>query len=185
MKAGVLAVQGDFREHALMFAECGATPVLVRTPAELGSVACLSIPGGESTAIGRLLVRYDLVEPIRQAAADGMPIYGTCAGMIVLARTVHDGEPLLSLLDVAVRRNAYGRQSESFEADVDVRGIGVVRAVFIRAPRVEGIGPEVEVLAEHDGDPVVVRQGTLLASTFHPEIAGDARLHERLLSMTG
>lgn len=185
MKAGVLAVQGDFREHARMFAECGATPVLVRTPEELRSVACLSIPGGESTAIGRLLRRYDLLEPIREAAAGGLPIYGTCAGMIVMARTVHDGEPLLSLLDVAVRRNAYGRQSESFEADVDVRGIGVVRAVFIRAPRVEGIGPEVEVLAEHDGDPVVVRHETLLASTFHPEIAGDARLHERLLSMTG
>jgi pyridoxal 5'-phosphate synthase pdxT subunit len=183
MKAGVLALQGDFKEHAAMFAACGATPILVRTPEGLIGVDCLAIPGGESTAIGKLATLHGLVEPIRDRVRDGMPVFGTCAGMIVLARTVHDGRPLLSLLDVDVRRNAYGRQVDSFEADVDVRGVGVVRAVFIRAPRVERVGPDVQVLAEHGGGPVVVRQGNVLAAAFHPEIAGDHRLHERLLAL--
>jgi 5'-phosphate synthase pdxT subunit len=185
MKAGVLALQGDFREHAAMFAEAGATPVLVRTPDDLASVDCLSIPGGESTAIGKLAVAYGLVEPIRDRAGEGMPVFGTCAGMILMARRVEGGEPLLSLLDVQVRRNAYGRQVDSFETDVDVRGVGPVRAVFIRAPQVESVGTEVEVLAEHDGRPVVVRQGSLLAAAFHPEMAGDPRLHALLLDVRG
>jgi 5'-phosphate synthase pdxT subunit len=185
MKAGVLALQGDFREHARMLAEAGATPVLVRSPDELASVSCLAIPGGESTAIGRLARRYGLVDPIRRRAGEGMPILGTCAGMIVMARSVHDGEPLLRLLDVDVRRNAYGRQTESFETDVEVAGVGGVRAVFIRAPQVDRVGPGVQVLAEHAGRPVVVREGNLLAAAFHPEIAGDPRLHERLLALTG
>jgi 5'-phosphate synthase pdxT subunit len=183
MKAGVLALQGDFREHARMFAEVGATPVLVRTAEELASVQCLAIPGGESTAIGKLARAFGLVEPIRERARGGMPIFGTCAGMIVLADRVEGGEPLLSLLDVTVERNAYGRQVDSFEADVDVRGVGVVRAVFIRAPQVSQVGEGVEVMAEHDGRPVVVRQGTVLAAAFHPEMAGDPRLHARLLEM--
>lgn len=185
MKAGVLALQGDFREHARMLSECGATPVLVRTAEELASVECLAIPGGESTTIGKLATLHDLVEPIRQRADDGMPILGTCAGMIVLARGVHGGAPLLSLLDVTVRRNAYGRQLDSFEADVEVRGVGPVRAVFIRAPRVESVGRGVDVLAEHGGQPVVVQQDRILAASFHPEIAGDPRLHQRLLNLAG
>jgi 5'-phosphate synthase pdxT subunit len=185
MKAGVLALQGDFREHAAMLAQCGATPVLVRTTDELAGVDCLAIPGGESTTIGKLATLHGLVEPIRDRVHDGMPVFGTCAGMIVLARTVQDGETVLSLLDMEIRRNAYGRQVDSFEADVEVRGVGTVRGVFIRAPRVEGVGPGVEVLAEHGGQPVVVQQGSILAATFHPEIAGDPRLHERLVALAG
>lgn len=185
MKAGVLALQGDFREHAAMFAQCGATPVLVRSPDELAGVDCLAIPGGESTTIGRLATLHGLVEPIRNRARDGMPILGTCAGLIVLAREVQDGSALLSLLDIHVRRNAYGRQVDSFEADVEVRGVGTVRAVFIRAPRVERVGPGVEVLAEHEGEPVVVQQGSVMGAAFHPEIAGDPRLHRRLMDLAG
>src|SRR5438105_2720842 len=127
MKAGVLALQGDFREHARMFAECGATPILVRTTDDLASVDCLAIPGGESTAIGRLARVYGLVGPIKERITRGMPVFGTCAGMIVLARTVRGGPPLLDMLDIEVERNAYGRQVDSFEADVDVRGVGPVR----------------------------------------------------------
>jgi 5'-phosphate synthase pdxT subunit len=185
MKAGVLALQGDFREHAAMFAECGATPVLVRTPGELGGVDCLAIPGGESTTIGRLATLHGLIEPIRARAGDGMPVFGTCAGMIVMAQEVEGGQPLLSLMDIGVERNAYGRQVESFEADVDVREVGTVRGVFIRAPQVVRVGDGVEVLARHQDRPVVVRQGTLLAAAFHPEIAGDPRLHRRLLELAG
>lgn len=185
MKAGVLALQGDFREHAAMLAECGATPVFVRTPEELASVECLAIPGGESTTIGKLAVRHGLVEPIRTRVKEGMPVLGTCAGMIVLATQVHDGTPLLSLLDIEVRRNAYGRQVDSFEADVEVTGLGPVRAVFIRAPRIDRVGRGVKVLGTHQGEPVVVEQGSVLAAAFHPEIAGDPRLHQRLLALAG
>lgn len=181
MKAGVLALQGDFREHAAMFAAAGAVPVLVRTPEDLEQVACLAIPGGESTTIAKLARRHELVEPIRRHAGEGMPVFGTCAGMILMAREVGGGESVLDLLDIGVQRNAYGRQADSFEADIDVRGIGSVRAVFIRAPVVDRVGSQVEVLAEHTGQPVLVRQGNLLAAAFHPEIAGDPRLHARLL----
>jgi pyridoxal 5'-phosphate synthase pdxT subunit len=183
MKAGVLALQGDFREHAAMFAACGATPIEVRTAEDLASVGCLAIPGGESTTIAKLAREHGLVEPIRARAADGMPILGTCAGLIVMAARVADGEPLLGLLDVSVERNAYGRQVDSFETDLDVRGLGPVRGVFIRAPVIAAIGPEVEVLAEHEGRPVVVRQGNLVGAAFHPEIAGDPRLHEQALAL--
>lgn len=185
MKAGVLALQGDFREHAAMFAEAGASPVLVRSPDDLAAVDCLAIPGGESTTISKLAVRYGMVDPIRERAAAGMPIFGTCAGMIVMATDVEGGEPLLSLMDLSIVRNAYGRQVDSFETDVDVRGVGSVRAVFIRAPQVARVGSGVEVMAEHGGTPVLVRQGTLLAAAFHPEIAGDARLHRLLLEYAG
>jgi pyridoxal 5'-phosphate synthase pdxT subunit len=183
MKAGVLALQGDFREHAAMFAACGATSVLVRTVEELASVDCLAIPGGESTTMGKLARAHGLVEPIRERVLDGLPVLGTCAGMIVLAKEVRGGEPLLSVMDIVVERNAYGRQVDSFEADVDVHGIGAVRAVFIRAPRVERVGPAVEVLAEHEGRPVVVQEDSVIAAAFHPEMAGDPRLHERLLTL--
>ncbi len=182
MKAGVLALQGDFREHARVFAEAGATPVEVRLPADLDAVDCLAIPGGESTTIGKLARAYDLVEPIQERARAGMPILGTCAGMIVLAREVEDGEALLGLMDISVRRNAYGRQVESFEADLYVRGIDHrVRGVFIRAPWIERIGDGVEVLAEFEDRPVVLEQGNLLVTSFHPELVGETGLHRYLL----
>jgi 5'-phosphate synthase pdxT subunit len=183
MKAGVLALQGDFREHAAMFAELGATPVEVRTPEELETVDCLAIPGGESTAIIRLARLYGMVEPIRRRARQGLPVFGTCAGLIVLADKVLGGESLLQLLDVTVERNAYGRQVDSFEANLEVKEVGPVRGVFIRAPRIERTGEGVETLAEHEGHPVVVRQGKVLAATFHPEIAKDPRLHARVLEL--
>jgi 5'-phosphate synthase pdxT subunit len=185
VKAGVLALQGDFREHAAMFAEAGATPVLVRTPEELATVDCLAIPGGESTTISKLARRFELVEPIRARASEGMPVFGTCAGMIVMATEVDGGEPLLSLIDIGVVRNAYGRQVDSFESDVEVAGVGPVRGVFIRAPQVARVGEGVEVLAVHAGVPVLVRQGNLLAAAFHPEIAGDPRLHRSVLESAG
>jgi 5'-phosphate synthase pdxT subunit len=186
MKAGVLALQGDFREHAKVLDELGAWPVLVRTAEDLASVECLTIPGGESTTIGRLSRRHGLVEPIRDRAEAGMPVFGTCAGMIAMAREVTGGETLLSFLDIRVARNAYGRQVDSFEADVPLRGEPEpVRAVFIRAPVVEEVGEEVDVLAELEGRPIVVEQGHLLAAAFHPELAGDGRLHRRMLEKVG
>lgn len=186
MKAGVLALQGDFREHAAMLADLGASPVLVRTAEDLAAVDCLAVPGGESTTIARLARWYGLVEPIRERAGAGMPVLGTCAGMIVMASEVVDGEPLLSLLDIRVARNAYGRQVDSFEADVPLRDEPEpLRAVFIRAPVVEAVGDGVEVLAELDGRPVVVERDHLLASAFHPELAGEPRLHRRLLEKVG
>ena len=184
-KVGVLALQGDFREHAKVLASIDASPVEVRTPDDLVDVDRLVIPGGESTTIGKLAHAYGLVEPIRERVRDGMPILGTCAGMIVLAQRVIDGEPLLSLLDVTVRRNAYGRQVDSFEADVDVDGIDhPVLGVFIRAPWIEEVGPHVEVLARHEDRPVVLRQGSLLAASFHPELVGESSLHAYFLSLS-
>jgi pyridoxal 5'-phosphate synthase pdxT subunit len=187
MKAGVLALQGDFREHAAVLADLGASPVLVRSVDDLASVDCLAIPGGESTTMRRLARIHGLVEPIRDRAAAGMPVFGTCAGMIVMAREVEGGEPLLSLLDIRVARNAYGRQVDSFEADVESDEFPdrPIRGVFIRAPAVESVGAGVRVLAEHDGRPVVVEQDHLLAAAFHPELAGDPRLHRRLLEKVG
>ena len=181
MKAGVLALQGDFREHAAVFRTLGVAAVEVRTPEELSGVDCLAIPGGESTTMAKLAVSADLVEPIRERARDGMPILGTCAGMIVLAERVDDGAGLFGLMDIAVRRNAYGRQTESFEADVELLGTGKIRAVFIRAPWVEGIGPDVSVLGEYEGRPVVLEQGNIVAASFHPELVGEAGLHRHLL----
>ena len=182
MKAGVLALQGDFREHAKAFAAVGATPVEVRTAAQLADVDCLAIPGGESTTIGKLARLYGLVEPIRERAAHGMPILGTCAGMIVLAERVEGGDPLFALMDITVRRNAYGRQLDSFEADVEVRGVDhPVHGVFIRAPWIEEVGPGVEVLATFEDRPVVVEQGHLVVASFHPELVGETGLHDYLL----
>src|SRR2546425_11402303 len=153
-----------------MFAASGATAMMVRTPEDLAAVDLLAIPGGESTTIAMLARHHRLVDPIRRRAGEGMPIFGTCAGMIVMAKRIDGGEPLLSLLDVTVRRNAYGRQVDSFESDVEVKGVGPVRAVFIRAPVVSEVGPEVEVLAEYEGQRVVVRQGNMMAAAFHPEV---------------
>jgi len=182
VKAGVLALQGDFREHAKVFADLGATPVEVRTPAHLADVDALAIPGGESTTITKLARLYELVEPIRERAREGMPILGTCAGMIVLAERVEGGEPCFAVMDVTVRRNAYGRQVDSFEADVDVRGIEhAVRGVFIRAPWIEDVGADVEVLASFEDRPVVLEQGNLVVASFHPELVGETGLHGYLL----
>ncbi len=182
MKAGVLALQGDVREHAAVLAELGASPVEVRTPEDLDRVDVLVIPGGESTTIGKLARSANLVGPVVERARAGMPILGTCAGMIVLAARVEGGEPLFGVLDATVRRNAYGRQVDSFEADVEVEGIDhPVRAVFIRAPIVEQVGPGVRVLATHEGHPVVLEQGNLVAAAFHPELVGETRLHEYVL----
>jgi pyridoxal 5'-phosphate synthase pdxT subunit len=182
VKAGVLALQGDFREHAAAFAAAGATPVEVRTAAQLAEVDCLAIPGGESTTIAKLARAYDLVEPVRARVAAGMPILGTCAGMIVLATEVTGGEPLFSLMDITVRRNAYGRQVDSFETDLAVRGIEhPVRGVFIRAPWIERVGQGVEILAEFEGRPVVLEQGNLVVASFHPELVGETGLHDYLL----
>jgi len=182
MKVGVLALQGDFREHAAVLATLGATPVEVRTREDLARVGCLIIPGGESTTIAKLARSSELVEPIRERALAGMPMLGTCAGMIVMAKRVDGGEPLLELVDITVLRNAYGRQVDSFEADVVVEGVDHhVRAVFIRAPMVEAIGPGVRVLAEHEGHPVVLEEGDLVVASFHPELVGETRLHEYVL----
>ena len=182
LKAGVLALQGDFREHAGVFAAVGATPVEVRTAAHLADVDCLAIPGGESTTIGKLAHAAGLVEPIRQRVRDGLPVLGTCAGMIVLAEGVIGGVPLFGLMDITVRRNAYGRQVDSFETGLDVRGVDYpVRGVFIRAPWIERVGDDVEVLAEFEGRPVVLEQGHLVVASFHPELVGESGLHEYLL----
>ncbi|HEX9693801.1 MAG TPA: pyridoxal 5'-phosphate synthase glutaminase subunit PdxT [Actinomycetota bacterium] len=179
MKGGVLALQGDFREHAHVLADLGIAPVEVRRPEDLAQVDLLVIPGGESTTIGKLAASAGLVGPIRERTAGGMPMLGTCAGMIVMAKRVEGGEPLLSLVAITVRRNGYGRQVDSFESDVEVDGIDhPVRAVFIRAPIVEDVGPDVRVLAQHEGHPVVLEQGNLIVASFHPELAGETRLHE-------
>ena len=184
LRIGVLAVQGDVREHAAALARLGADPVEVRRPEELAAVDGLVLPGGESTAIGRLVRLAGLERPLRDF---GGPMLGTCAGLILLAREAADGvpgQPLLGLLDVAVRRNGYGRQVASFEADLELEGDAEpLRGVFIRAPRITGRGPGVEVLAELDGDPVLVREGRILAASFHPELTGDGRVHERFLDL--
>ena len=179
---GVLALQGDVREHLAMLADCGVRAVPVRRPGELDAVDALVLPGGESTTMSRLLEIFELLEPLRKRIADGMPAYGSCAGMILLAERVLDGRPdqrQLGGLDVVVRRNAFGRQVDSFEGDVAFAGFDVpVRAVFIRAPWVERAGDDVRVLASAAGHAVAVRQGPMLATAFHPEVTGDRRVHQ-------
>jgi pyridoxal 5'-phosphate synthase pdxT subunit len=172
MKIGVLAVQGNFREHAAMLRRLGADVVEVRKPEQLDEVDGLVIPGGESTAIGRLVRLYGIEEALRRF---DRPVFGTCAGMILLDRE-H-----LGLVDVEVERNAYGRQVASFEADLDLGGERPLRGVFIRAPRIEAAGHDVAVLADLDGAPVLIRQGRYLLATFHPELTDDTRVHELFL----
>jgi 5'-phosphate synthase pdxT subunit len=175
VRIGILAVQGDFREHAAMLRRLGAEPVEVRKPEQLDDLDGLVIPGGESTAIMRLVRIYGLEEGLRRF---GRPVFGTCAGMILLDRE-H-----LGLVDVLVRRNAYGRQVASFETDLELRDQGEkVRGVFIRAPRVDDVGPDVEVLAELDGEPVLLRDGRFLVASFHPELTDDTRVHELFLDL--
>jgi 5'-phosphate synthase pdxT subunit len=173
MRIGVLAVQGNFREHAAVLRRLGATVVEVRKPEQLEGLDGLVVPGGESTTFMRLMRLYGLDEALRTFAA---PVFGTCAGMIVLDRR-H-----LGLIDLEVDRNAYGRQVASFEADLELRGEEVpLRGVFIRAPRVRDVGADVEVLAEHDGQPVLARQGRFLVASFHPELTEDTRVHALFL----
>lgn len=191
MRIGVLALQGDFREHLAVVTGLGQEGVEVRTPEELAAIDALIIPGGESTAIARLATIYGLMEPLRQRINDGMPVLGTCAGMILMAAaTKRYDQPQLGVLDVVVERNAFGRQVDSFEADLDVKGLSApVHAVFIRAPWIHKVGADVDVLAvvkdPHTGEehPVFVRQGRILATSFHPELTDDTRIHELLMEV--
>lgn len=178
---GVLALQGDFREHREVLERLGIAAPEVRLPKDLESLDGLILPGGESTAIIRLMRTSALIEPLRKLAEDGFPMWGTCAGMILLARRLDaTGVPALEVMDIAVRRNAFGRQVDSFEADLSVPALGdpPYRAVFIRAPIIENVGPGVEMLARlPDGTGVAARQGPLLATAFHPELTPDDRFH--------
>jgi 5'-phosphate synthase pdxT subunit len=184
---GVLALQGDFAEHVAAFARIGAEAIEIRLPAELAHVDALVIPGGESTTITRLLDIYELREPIHRRGADGMPIWGTCAGAIVLAKQATDlDRPNLALMDIDVRRNAFGRQVDSFEADLRVERFGdqAFHAVFIRAPIIDRAGAGVDVLARlDDGTIVAALQDRLLATSFHPELTADTRFHELLTAL--
>ncbi len=187
-KIGVIALQGAFASHAEALAALGAHPVEVRVPEDLAGVEAIVLPGGESTTMSRLLETSGLFEPLRERLAAGAPVLGTCAGMILLAREILDGRPdqrSFGALNVAVRRNAFGRQVDSFEADLHVDGLagGPFPGVFIRAPVVERVGPGVEVLASVDDGPVLCRQGPVLAAAFHPELSGDLRLHQQFLSL--
>ncbi|WP_431839091.1 pyridoxal 5'-phosphate synthase glutaminase subunit PdxT [Gordonia hongkongensis] len=194
---GVLALQGDVREHVFALEAAGADALAVRRPAELEEIDGIVIPGGESTTMSKLLGIFDLFDPLVDKLSDGLPAYGSCAGMIMLASTILDTRPdarHLDALDVTVRRNAFGRQVESFETDLeftgitDTEGAAPMRAVFIRAPWVESVAPEVEVLARVPDGPaagriVAVRQGNVLATSFHPEVTGDRRVHEYFVEM--
>jgi 5'-phosphate synthase pdxT subunit len=186
---GVLAVQGDFAEHAAMLRRADPDVEVreVRTPTDLRGLAGLIVPGGESTTIGKLLVAYALEQPIRSAAENGLPVWGTCAGMILLARDIVGGEPdgRIGLMDLTVQRNAFGRQVDSFEVDLDFDGLDApIHAVFIRAPMVQRVGEQAQVLAVlEDGRVVAARQGNLLATAFHPELTPDTRLHAHFIQL--
>ncbi|MCE7869122.1 pyridoxal 5'-phosphate synthase glutaminase subunit PdxT [bacterium CPR1] len=187
---GVLALQGAVEEHLAALAGAGCRSREVRCVADLTGLDGLILPGGESTTIGKLLDRYELLEPIRQRAGAGMGVWGTCAGMILLSREVRNalpGQPVLGLMDTVVERNAYGRQVDSFSTELSVACLGPepVPAVFIRAPRIAECGPEVEVLARFQGEVVAARQGRLLATSFHPELTGDRRWHSYFAQLCG
>jgi 5'-phosphate synthase pdxT subunit len=188
LKIGVLALQGAFVEHEEKLNYLGAEAVQVRMPGQLEGLDGLVLPGGESTTIGKLLTSYRLLEPLERLGREGMPIFGTCAGLVLLSRQIEDGingQPLLNLLDVTTRRNAFGRQVESFEAELNVPALGeaTVRGIFIRAPLVSRVGQEVSILARYQGQVVAVQQGSLLATAFHPELSDDLRFHEYFLDV--
>jgi 5'-phosphate synthase pdxT subunit len=187
MKIGVLALQGAFAEHVAVLRSIGVEPVEVRLPDQLDDVAGLVLPGGESTAMRKLIDRWGMRQPILDLAASGRPVFGTCAGMIILATEIAGGEePVLPLLDVTVERNAFGRQLDSFETDLAVPLLGdqPVHGVFIRAPVIERVGPEVDVMARlDDGRVVAVRQRNVIATAFHPELAGETRFHRLVVTM--
>ena len=182
---GVLALQGDFREHLAVVRRLGAVGREIRLPEDLSGIDALIIPGGESTTIGKLATRFGLIEPLRVLINGGLPTYGTCAGLIFASSTVTEGsQPLLGVLDVVVQRNAFGRQNESFETDLEIDGLDdTFHAVFIRAPWVEKVGGEVEVLATVQGHPVMVRQDNIIGTSFHPELTEDDRIHQMLIEM--
>lgn len=188
---GVLAVQGDVAEHMVAVEAAGGQAITVRRPAELAQVNGLVLPGGESTTIIRLLRTFELLQPLRQRISAGLAVYGSCAGMILLADRLIDspGQETIGGFAISVRRNAFGRQVDSFEEDLTVRGVPEeqrpMRAVFIRAPWVEDVSPQVQVLASARDHPVVIRQGRLLASSFHPELTQDLRLHQLLVELAG
>jgi 5'-phosphate synthase pdxT subunit len=186
MLIGVLAMQGAFREHQLMLSACGVDSRQVRKPEDLNGLDGLIIPGGESTTISKLLADYGLFEPLKLLGKEGMPVFGTCAGAILLAKEIEDSSfERLRLMDIRVKRNAFGRQLESFEEDLEMPVLtgGPFRAVFIRAPHITGTGPKVEALASYGGRVVCARQGSLLAAAFHPELTVDRRLHEYFLNI--
>ena len=185
---GVLALQGAFREHVAAVASLGATAREVRQLKDIEGIDALIIPGGESTTIGKLLNEWNMLEPLRQRILDGMPVYGSCAGLILLCRDIENSDqPRLGVLDATVRRNAFGRQVDSFETRLSIAEIGAdpIPAVFIRAPVIIGVGAKVKVLAEVDGQAVAVRQDNILATSFHPELTPDTRMHSYFLSFCG
>lgn len=186
LQIGVIALQGAVREHILMLERCGARAVPVKKRSELSGLTGLVLPGGESTTIGRLMTEYGLLEEVRDLALAGMPVFGTCAGMILLARRIiGSNQPGLRLMDISVRRNAFGRQRESFETDLVVPALGRTpfRAVFIRAPYIEQVGDGVEVMAAIGDRVVLARQGNWLAAAFHPELTEDNRVHQYFIDM--
>lgn len=186
LRIGVLALQGDVEEHMRMVERCGHEPTRVRLPEEVESVDGLIIPGGESTTFGIIMERRNLIAPIRRAALSGMPIFGTCAGAIVLANEIENSnQPRLSLMDISVRRNAFGRQINSFEADIEIPLLGEppFRCVFIRAPIITKVGEGVEVLATFEDKIILAKQGNMIACAFHPELTSDLRLHQLFISL--
>ena len=186
MQVGVLALQGAFAAHSDCLTSIGVQSIEVRNPEQLSSVDALLMPGGESSTMSQLLESSGLFDPIATRIADGMPVFGTCAGMILLASEILDGrsdQRSFSAIDISVRRNAFGRQVDSFEATIN-SSVGDFHGVFIRAPRIERVGDQVEVLGSINDDPVLVRQGNVLAASFHPELSNDARLHEYFVSIT-
>ena len=187
MKVGVLAIQGDFAEHIGILRRLDVAAAEVRLPRDLVGIQALILPGGESTTFSHLMDLYDLKRPVKEMAGAGIPIWGTCAGMIMMARELTEEKPVpMGLMDIHVTRNAFGRQVDSFEADLEVPSLGrePFRAVFIRAPAISEVGQDVDVLARlPDGQPVAVRQGNLLASSFHPELTQDLRFHQFFLSL--
>ena len=189
LNIGILALQGDVSEHEAMLQGLGVMVKRVKLPADLADIHGLILPGGESTTMGKLMRRFDLLEPIRALVGAGLPMYGTCAGMILLSNEVHDAaadQPTIGGMDVAIERNAFGSQVESFEVDVDIPALGEpsFRGVFIRAPAIRSVGPGVEVLARlADNTPVAARQRRMLVSSFHPELTDDGRMHQLFLDM--
>lgn len=187
MKVGVLALQGAFREHRRMLEQCGAEVIEVRKPEDVEQIDGLIIPGGESTTIGKLLTEWGLAERIKRRAQEGMPVFGTCAGLIVVAKDIigHEGQTRLSLMDISARRNAYGRQVDSFEQEFTIPELGELpfKAVFIRAPYIEKYEPAVQILASHAGRAILARQKNILVASFHPELTSDDRIHRYFLSM--
>lgn len=188
MKIGVLALQGAVREHIWMIKKCGVEGISIKKPHQLREIDALIIPGGESTTLGSLMVEYDFVRPIKDFYKQGFAIYGTCAGLILLAKKITEGsQPLLGLMDIEARRNAFGRQRESFETDLNIPELGKkpFRGVFIRAPWVESVGSNVKVMSRFSEKIVMARQGNLLVTAFHPELTEDIRIHKYFIGMVG